>query len=133
MNCCQCKINCTSFAIIASIIIGVVTAFLTLTGNLAVGTPILWVFFGIALAFLAITLISTRLCGDAERTNCLCPVLSVLLTGILGTVLFALVLLLIDIAITSVIGAILVGLLFLSFSLTLTTSACLIRCLADCR
>lgn len=133
MNCCQCKFNCTSLAVIVSVIVGVVAAFLTLTGNLAVGTPLLWVFFGIAVGFLAITLLSTRFCNGDERTNCLCPVLSVLLTGVLGTILFALVLLLIDVAITSVIGAILSGLLFLSFALTLTTTACLIRCLADCR
>ncbi|MBR4286703.1 MAG: hypothetical protein IKT55_03230 [Clostridia bacterium] len=133
MNNCQCKINCTSLAVIISVIIGVVAAFLTLTGNLAVGTPLLWVFFGVATGFLAVTLVSTRVFRCDERENCLCPTLSVLLTGVLGTILFSLVLLFVDVAIASVIGAILVGLLFLFFSLTLTTTACLIKCLADCR
>ena len=133
MNCCQCKFNCTSLAIIASIIIGVVSAFLTMTGTLTISTPLLWVFFGIATGLLAITILSTHLCQEDEKVNCLCPVLSVLLTGVLGTILFSLILLLIDIAITSVIGAILSGLLFLSFTLTLTTAACLVKCLADCR
>ena len=133
MNCCQCKFNCTSLAIIVSAIIGVVAAFLTLMGTLAVSSTLLWVLFGIAVGFLAVTLLSTRLCEADERTNCLCPVLSVLLTGILGTILFSLILLLVDVAIASVVGAILSGLLFLSFALTLTTTACLIKCLADCR
>lgn len=133
MNCCQCKFNCTSLAVIVSFIIGVVAVFLTLMGTLTVGTPLLWVLFGIAVGFLAVTLLSARLCGADERTNCLCPVLSVLLTGILGTILFSLILLLVDVAIASVIGAILVGLLFLFFALTLTTTACLIKCLSDCR
>lgn len=133
MNCCQCKFNCTSLAVIASVIVGVIAAFLTLMGTLAVSTPLLWVLFGIAVGFLAVTLLSTRLCGADERTNCLCPVLSALLTGILGTILFSLILLLVDVAIASVIGAILSGLLFLFFTLTITATACLIRCLADCR
>ena len=133
MNCCQCKFNCTSLAIIISVIIGVVAAFLTLMGTLTVGTPLLWVLFGIAIGLLVLALISTRLCQTDERTNCLCPVLSVLLTGILGTILFSLILLLVDVAIMSVIGAILSGLLFLFFALTLTSTACLIKCLANCR
>ena len=133
MNCCQCRFNCTSVAAIVSIIIGVIAAFLTLTGNLALGTPLLWVFFGIAVGYLAITLLSTRLCENDERANCLCPVLTALLTGVLGTILLSLILLLVDVAIASVIGAILSGLLFLFFALTLTTTACLVKCLADCR
>lgn len=133
MNCCQCRFSCTSFAVIVSVIVGVIAVFLTLMGTLAVGTPLLWVFFGIAVGYLALTLVSVRFCDSDERTNCLCPVLSVLLTGILGTILFSLILLLIDVAIASVVGAILSGLLFLSFALTLTTTACLIKCLADCR
>ncbi len=133
MNSCQCKFNCTTVAVIVSVIIGVVAAFLTLTGNLALGTPFLWVFFGIAVGFLAITLLSTRVFDNDERTKCLCPALCVLLTGVLGTILFSLILLLVDVAIASVIGAILAGLLFLFLALTLTTTACLIKCLADCR
>lgn len=133
MNNCQCKFNCTSIAVIVSVIIGVVTAFLTFTGNLAIGTPLLWVFFGVATGFLAVALASTRVLRCDERENCLCPTLSVLLTGVLGTILLSLILLLVDVAIASVIGAILSGLLFLFFALTLTTTACLIKCLADCR
>lgn len=133
MNCCQCKFNCTSLAVIVSVIIGVIAAFLTLTGNLAVGTPLLWVFFGIAVGLLAVILATTRVFRNEERENCFCPALTAVLSGILGTVLFSLVLLLVDVAIASVIGAILVGLLFLAFALTLTTTACLIKCLADCR
>lgn len=130
---CQCRSNCTTLAIIASVVIGVVVALLTLTGGIAVSTPLLWVLFGIAVAFLAIALaVSQRLKGEETR-DCVCPTLSLLLAGILGTVLFAVILITIDIATASILGAILAGLLFLSFTLTLTTTTCLVKCLARCR
>ena len=53
--------------------------------------------------------------------------------GAVIVLLFALVLLLIDVASASVIGAILVGLLLFFFALLFASSACLIKCLADCR
>ena len=131
-NCCQCKINCTLIAVIVSAIVGVAAAFLTFTGTLAVGTPLLWVFFGIAVAFLAVTLLSTQGCRRDDSPTCLCRALSVLLTGILGTILFSIILLTIDIATASVIAAIIAGLLFFFFTLTLTATACFVKCKADC-
>ena len=59
--------------------------------------------------------------------SCLCSVVNTLLAGILGTVLFAVILLAVDVAATGVIGSILVGLLVFFFSLTLTSTACLVR------
>lgn len=131
-NYCQCKFNCVTTAVIASVIVGIIAAFLTFSGILAVGTPLLWVLFGIAVAYLAVTLISVQTCQTTEERRCLCPALGALLAGILGTVLFSLILLLIDIAIASVVGAVISGLLFLSFALTLTATAALIKCKTNC-
>ena len=67
---------------------------------------------------------------EAER--CVCGAVRTVLTGILGTVLFSSVLLVVDVAATSVIGAILVGLLVLFFTLLLTGTACLVQCISGC-
>jgi hypothetical protein len=55
--------------------------------------------------------------------------LTVLLGAIIATILFAVVLLGIEFVATSIIGAVLTGLLLLSFFLTLTETACLVRCI----
>ncbi len=130
---CQCRTNCTTLAVIASVVIGVVVAFLTLTGGIAVSTPFLWVLFGIAVAFLAILLAVSKSFRGEDSRDCVCPTLSLLLAGILGTILFSVILITIDIATASIFGAIITGLLFLFFTLTLTTTACTVKCLTRCR
>lgn len=62
----------------------------------------------------------------------MCTILNALLAGLLGTIFFALVLLAVGIVATSILSALLVGLLLLFFSLALTNTACLVRCLTDC-
>ena len=129
---CETKFNCTGIAIVASLILGIIAAFLQITAVLTI-PPIL--FAGvviIALVYLAVALIAISLTHTSTTCRTLCSVLSVLLFGILGSVLFAVILLIIDVAATSVIGSILVGLLAFSFSLLLMTTACLIKCIARC-
>ena len=89
--------------------------------------------FIIAVVYLAVLILSMALVGRKEACACLCTNLRALVAGALGAILFALVLLLIDVAAASVIGAILVGLLLFFFALLFASSACLIKCLADCR
>jgi len=69
-------------------------------------------------------------CPDTVRLSV--PLAQRVLAGILGTVLFSLVILAVGIVATSVVSAILVGLLVAFFALIVTATACLIRCLADC-
>lgn len=130
-NCC-CKRDCTVTGIIASVIIGVIAAFLQITGVITVAPVFLWVVLGISVVYLGILVIATALARKTERCDCLCNALDALLAGILGSSLFAVILLAVGITATSVISAILVGLLLLFFALTLTGSACLVRCFADC-
>ena len=130
---CQCRCSCQLAAIIASAIIGVITAFLQIAGIITVTPAFLWVVFGIAVVYLCVLVVASALSGDRENAGCFCQALNALLIGILGTVLFAVVLLAVGIVATSILSAFLVGVLLFFFALTLTSSACLVRTLADCR
>lgn len=129
---CNCNCRCTLAAIVVSAILGVVTTFLQITGTILVVPVFLWVVFGIAVVYLGVLVIATALARRIEATQCLCAALNTLLAGILGTALFAVVLLAVGIVATSILSAILAGVLLFFFSLTLTGSACLVRRLADC-
>ena len=129
---CNCKYNCTVAAFVAALVIGVVTAFLQITGTITVTVPFLWVLFGIAVVYLGILLLTTAFSQYCVLRNCRCTTLNTVLIGILGTVLFTLILLAVGIVATSVISAILVGLLLFFFTLILTGTACMIRCRENC-
>ena len=134
MSACSCnyKWSCVLTAMIASVIIGVIAAFLQITGIVTVTAAFLWVLLGIGVGFLGILVLSSallvRTCVCAER----CCILTAVLAGILGTILFAVVLLAVGVTATSVISAILVGLLLFFASLTVTALACYVRCSVNC-
>lgn len=133
INCnCSYRCGCTIGAIIAAIIVGVLAAFFQLTAAIAVTAAFLWVVLGIAVVYLAALVIASALARRSEHSDCRCASLNTLLVGILGTILFAVVLLGFGIVATSVISAILVGLLLGFFTLTVAASACYVRALADC-
>ena len=133
LNCdCSCRCTCTLWSIIASAVIGVVAAFLQITGLITVTPAFLWVALGIAVVYLGVLVLATAVNQGAAGCGCKCTVLSALLAGILVTALFAVVLLAVGVTAASVISAILVGLLLLGLSLTLTSSACLVKCFANC-
>lgn len=129
---CGCKCSCTGAAVIASAIVGVIGAFLQITGVITVAPVFLWVVFGIAVVYLGLLVVTSALAGRGERCVGFCSVLTSVLVGILGSILFAVILLAVGIIATSVVSAILVGLLLFFFALTLTGSACFVRCLTDC-
>lgn len=130
---CSCRISCPLLAIAASIIIGIITAFLRITAVITLTPAFLWVVLGIAVVYLAITLLSASIAQNSDtRLSCLCPILSTLLTGILGAILLAIVLLAIEFVATSIIGAILTGALLAFLSLLITSTACLVKCLVRC-
>ena len=122
---CDCRCNCTPLAFIASLIIGVVAAFLQITAVITVTPAFLWVLFGIAVGFLGIGVLT----ADCRRcdSGCSCNALSGLLIGALGTALVAVILLGVTFAATSVVGAIFTGLLLFFFAFLLGSAACLIR------
>ena len=129
---CGCRRDCTLIAVIASLITGIIAAFLQITAVITVTPAFLWVALGIAVGYLGVLLVTAALSRRAECKPCLSSTLEVVLAGILGTILFAAVLLAVGIIATSVVSAILVGLLVAFLTLTFSGSACLVRCLADC-
>ena len=132
MTLCNCKCSCTLFAAAASLILGIIAAFLQITGTITVTVTLLWVLAGVSVAYLGILLLTSGVQQNCSRCGCLCSALNTLLIGALGTILFAAILLAIGIVATSVISAILVGLLTASFALLIISNVCVIRYLFDC-
>ncbi len=122
---CDCKRNCVLWAVIASVLVGIVTAFLQITGIITVTVAFLWVLLGVAVVYLGVVLLAAAL----SDTSCPNSVINSLLVGILGTVLFSVILLAVGVVATSPVSAILAGLALLFFSLTLTSTACYVKCL----
>ncbi len=131
-NNCSCRYNCTGLAIVASIIIGIVTAVLQITAVITVAPLFLWVVLGIAVVYLAVVLLAVASVNSVSVKRCFCYNIPVILTAILGAGLTAIILLAITFAATSIIGAIITGALLFFLSLIFTTIACLIKCIATC-
>lgn len=128
---CRCRPSCTTAALIASVIVGVVTAFLQITGVILATPVFLWVALGIAVVYLGVQTVAAALARRRDGAGC-CRQLNTVPAGILGTILLSVVLLAVGIVATSILSAILVGLLLFFLALTVTGTACYIRCLADC-
>ena len=129
---CNCRPTCTGIAVRISAIIGIIAAFLSFTAIITVTPAFLWVLFGVSVGYLAIAGIITAFQGCSIPCGCKCKAINALLFGILGTVLTSVILLAITFAATSIIGTILVGALLFFFSLVITSTACLVRCLSGC-
>lgn len=134
MSTCSChyKSTCIVFALIASIIVGIIASFLQITAAITITPVILWVLFASAVALFAILLLSSVLAIRLGRSCDQCAILDAILAGVLGTILFALILLTTGIVATSILTAILIGLLLFSYTLALTSLACYIRCTLNC-
>ncbi len=130
---CNCRSDCTGLAIVAALILGIITAFLQFTAVITLTPAFLWVVFGIAIVYLAIALAVSVGIRSAGIRDCVCRILPVLLTGILGTILTSLILLAIAFAAGSILGAIIAGALIAFFTLIVTAAACLTKCAAGCQ
>ena len=127
---CSCGFDCSFLAIAASVIVGIVTTLLTITAVITVTPAFLWVLLGIAVVYLAVNLITSATLRCCRSRDCVQTPLSLILIGILGTILTAIILLGVTFPATSVLGAIVTGALLLFFSLFINATACLVRCLA---
>ncbi len=125
---CAYKPNCPVISIVASIIIGIIAGMLRFMGTITITPAFSWVLFGVAVVYLAILLTTSGSSFSSRRNCCDCFSLRTLFWGILGTVLTSVILLGITFAATSIIGAIFAGLLLAFFTLTLTSTVCLIKC-----
>ena len=129
---CECKRDCLLFSAITSIIIGIIVAFLRITGVITVTPVLLIVAFGIADLFLLAALIASDLWCWGNCRACVYTAVSQVLIGVLGTLLLSVVLLVIPFATTSVIGAIITGALAAFLSYIFTATACAVKWFAKC-
>ncbi len=127
---CEGKPDCLGIAVVVSIIIGIIAAFLTITGVIFILPVFLWVMLGTAIGYIAVSLLSVAIDGRNTAYHCSETTLGAALISAVGTVLFSLILLAIPFAPASVVGAIFNGLLFFSFFTLLTSTVCLVKCLA---
>ncbi len=126
---CGYKLDCVIFSIMASIIVGIVTAIFRYTAIVTITPVFLWVIFGIAVGYILLAFIKPRTCC---ATVCKKLPLILSIIGALVTVLLSVILLAITFAATSVTGAILYGIALGAFSLTLTAAACYALKTEDC-
>ncbi len=124
--CCENKPSCVTLSVIASVILGVIAAFLQITAVIAATPAFLWVALGTAILYLAVLLATARCCRAAVPCRCGNSALTAILIGILGTALTSVILLAVTFVATSILGAILVGLLVLFLSLIVSASACFV-------
>ncbi len=129
---CGCRIDCTGTAVVASIIIGIIAAFLNFSAVITITPAFLWVVFGIAVVYLALSFLQKENGCKTFAAGCCCSSYTTFIIGVLGTILTSLILLGITFAATSVIGAIIVGLLLFFFSLLITSTVCILRCASVC-
>lgn len=122
---CNNRNECLIIAIAASVVIGIVAGVLAVTGIIAVTPAFLWVLFGIAVVYLLVAFVvsSLRRFDTPYSSRSLA---AAFIAGILGTILFSIVLLGITFPATSALGAIIVGLLLAAFALVITTTACFV-------
>lgn len=123
---CENRFGCVTLSFIASLVIGIIAAFLRITAVITLTPAFLWVALGIAVVYLALNLLAY------ERSARCCTALYAVLAGALGTALLSVILLGVTFAATSVIGAIFAGLLLFFLSLLVSSTACLIACRANC-
>ena len=128
---CTCRFSCTVVSIIAAVILGVIAAFAQISGAVTVTPVFLWTALAIGVVSGWAVLAAAALVRRSNVGGC-CDSVSGLLAGILGTVLFATILLAVGVVATSVISAILVGILVFFVTLIFGNTACYIRCLTAC-
>ena len=122
---CECRYSCTGLAVVAALILGIIGAFLQITGVIALNATFLWVILGVAVVYLAILLATA--CFGTCSIGCSCRPKLAVLAGILGAVVLSIVLLGIPAASAGVLGAILSGGTLFFFFLIIFASACLAR------
>lgn len=126
----ECRCVCTIYSIISSIIFGIVAAILRFKGLIAFSPVFLWALFGVSAAVLVVLIAALAYGNQLRECKCKCTILNTLLAGILGTILFSVLLLGIGCIRSIAISAVLGGLLIAFFSLAVTNTACFVKCLA---
>ena len=128
---CDNRRDCSFIAIIVSAIVGVITAFLEITGTTAFEGLIFGLVFGIAVVYLAVALVSVALSERRFACRGIRSVLNALLIGALGSILLSAIIFAAAIDGATLLGAILTGVMVFCFVLMLTSTACLAKCFVN--
>lgn len=123
--CCSNRNDCLIIAVAASILIGIVTAILSATEIITLTPAFLWALLGVAVVYLLVTFVASSL-RRFDTPYCAKSLITAFIVGILGTILFSVLLLGLPIATASPAGVIFSGLLLASFALIVTSVSCLI-------
>jgi hypothetical protein len=128
---CCCRRDCTTWAIVAAVVAGVLAVFLQVTGVITIGIPALTAALGVGLVALAVLLLAMS-ATQAEDGYCLCRSVGAALAGAVGTIVLAIALLALALPATGLAFLLLTGLLVAAFTLLLASVVCLIRCMSGC-
>ncbi len=131
MTNCFYRFSCTQVAAVLSVIVGVATALLTVTGTVVVAPVFFLVALSVAVVGLAL-LFSGAVFGKLGCSNCGRSAINTILVGIIGSLISGIILLAVGFAATSIIGALLTGLLLAFLTLIFVGLACYVRCAANC-
>lgn len=129
---CNCRSNCVGIAFAVSILIGVITGLLRFMAVITLAPAFLWVALGTAIVYLAVTFIASASAYCKSVKACICGALPALLTGIVGTIITASILLAVEFVATSILGAVITGLAVLFFTLIIASTVCVTKCAVDC-
>ena len=81
---CECRLGCIGISVVASLIIGIVAAFLTFSAVITLAPAFLWAALGTAVVFLALLLGYGLFTGATGSSDCECPIIRTVIAGILG-------------------------------------------------
>lgn len=126
------KCVCTVCSILSGILLGLVAALLGICHCVCFKPIFFWTLLGISVVYLAVLMMASALSKHNRPCKCKCRILNTLLAGVLGTVLFSVLLLGVGSCIPYGLSAVLVGVLIAFFSLTVINTACLVKILAMC-
>ncbi len=128
---CCCRRDCTTWAIVVSVVLGVLAVFLQVTGVITIGVAALTAALGVGLVALAVLLLAMATASGGDG-YCLCRSVTAALAGAIGTIVLAIVLLALALPATGLAFLLLSGLLVAAFTLLVASVVCLIRCLTGC-
>ena len=128
---CNCTCNCTGIAIFAGIIAGIIAGILYYATVITSTAAIAYAAFGVA----ALGIIIAFLCASARITGvqrCICNNLPLLLIGVAGAFISAIIITSVTLNAEAVISAVLIGITVLFTILTLSAIICAIICISGC-
>lgn len=129
----KCRCVCTICSILSSVIFGIVAAILRFRGLIAFSPVFLWSVLAVSVVVLVVVIAALAYGNQLRECKWKCAMLNTLLAGVLGTVLLSILLLGLGCIRSVGLSAVSGGALTAFFALTVTSTACFVKCLALCQ